>query len=235
VSTPLGNLSPFALDLRRERTDLGIPSRHLRGPGPGTLPHTGPSCHMKSGFEWLWEAPTRQGWEESRGRGGAERGQAPPRRTAAECREAGRQGGKYCLYRAGDHGSLAESRARLSVRPGSWSPGESELPDRDPGLEMSKQRETQMIDLTQLIPKGQTGFSTVAQGRSAPALLIPATAPPSALPPQARPHRDAPRGGQGHPQGLESTQAPQGPSALAENIPPEASLWGVKTLQVHTS
>lgn len=152
---PLGNLSPLALDLRRERTDVSLPSRHLTGPSPGTLPDTGPSCHVKSGFEWLWEAPTRQGWKENRGRRGAESRpghSAEGSRGAQGGREAER--GKYCLYRAGDCGSLAESRARLSVRPGSWSPSESELPDRDPGLEMSKQRETQMIDLMQLIPKG---------------------------------------------------------------------------------
>lgn len=81
------------------------------------------------------------------------------------------------MYRAGDCGSLAESRARLSMGPGSWSPSESELPDRDPGLEMSKQRETQMINLMQLIPKDQTGFPTAAQSRSAPTLLIPANSP----------------------------------------------------------
>lgn len=61
--------------------------------------------------------------------------------------------------------------------PEGWNPSESELPHRDPGLEMSKQRETQMINLMQLIPKGQTVYSTGAQSRSAPALLIPVSSP----------------------------------------------------------
>lgn len=43
------------------------------------------------------------------------------------------------MCRAGDGGGL-EVRARLSMEPGGWSPSESELPDREPGLEMSQKK-----------------------------------------------------------------------------------------------
>ena len=51
--------------------DFRIPSRHLTrsSPGPGAHPQ-GPSCPIRSGFEWLWKAPTRQRWKDSRDRCG---------------------------------------------------------------------------------------------------------------------------------------------------------------------
>lgn len=69
------------------------------------------------------------------------------------------------MCRAGDGGGL-EFRARLSMEPGGWSPSESELPDREPGLEMSQKKkkhtrktEPAKVSFMQLIPKGQSGFS----------------------------------------------------------------------------
>lgn len=44
-----------------------------------------------------------------------------------------------------------------------------------------------------------------------------------------------PEGDRATPRGWRAHRSLQGPSALAENIPSKASLWGVKTPQVHTS
>lgn len=103
--------------------------------------------------------------------------------------------------------------------PEGWSPSESELPHRDPGLEMSKQRETQMINLMQLIPKGQTGFSK-GTGQVSPSAPHSSKQPhPQHLlhkpgPPSMSPERDrtTPRAWRGH-------RCLQGPSAGADNIP----------------
>lgn len=122
--------------------------------------------------------------------------QARPLSSGQQARAAGSgraQGGReaeheYCLYRAGGCGR-PESRARLSVGPGGWSPHESELPD---GPWSRNEQNRAPNELQAANP--QTGFSTAAQGKSALPSLTQQTAPPSAPPHRPGPTRMSPVG-----------------------------------------
>lgn len=115
-------------------------------------------------------------------------GQVPLQRAAGV--GSGRaQGGReteheYCLYRAGGCGR-PESRARLSVGPGGWSPHELSS-QVDPGLGMSR-TEPQM-NFRQLIPRQDS------QSKSVLPSVTQQSAPPSAPPHRPGPTRMSPVG-----------------------------------------
>lgn len=97
----LGNLSPFTLDPRRQRDRFGLPSQTSgfpagisQGPVQALVPTPrGPSCPIRSGFEWLWEAPTRQRWKNSRDRSGIKSRPGHSPEGSGRAREAGRPRG----------------------------------------------------------------------------------------------------------------------------------------------
>ena len=74
--------------------DFRIPSQHLTrsSPGPGAHPR-GPSCPIRSGFEWLWKTPTRQRWKDSRDRCGVKSRPGYSPEGSGRAQEAGRPRG----------------------------------------------------------------------------------------------------------------------------------------------
>lgn len=153
-----------------------------------------------------------------RGRGGIQSRQAAPRGQWQSARGWGAWEVEYCLCRAGDGGGL-EFRARLSMEPGGWSPSESELPDREPGLEMSQKKKK-----THTKNRARKGELHAANPQRAVRIL---------------------RAGQPHPRHLlnepgsnrawEGHGCLQGLPALADDIPAGANLLLVKNPPVQPS
>lgn len=114
--------------------DFRTPSRHLTRSSPGLGVHPqGPAVQSRQGLSGFGQLQPDKGGKKAEVGAVSRAGRAL---STGQQRSTGGRQGEYCLYRAGDCGGL-DFRARLSMEPGGWSPRESELPDRDPGLEMS--------------------------------------------------------------------------------------------------
>lgn len=91
----LGNLSPFILDPRRERTDLSlpvpdfrIPSRHLRS-SPGTVPTPGAQLSSQ-GLSGFGKLQPGKGGKKAEAGDAPRAGKATLQRAMAVCKDAGR-------------------------------------------------------------------------------------------------------------------------------------------------